>query len=137
MIRIDFLESEGEPTLWILIDSPLDREKLCTLLSRLAENQVRSVDTGENPQLFKHAPRVANLILAREEGDAGSSPVTFSNPRRELAWRLSPESWLAISRLVCEMLPNRHHYVDYPDTTVYISYLEKLRDEPLIPEDRR
>jgi hypothetical protein len=129
MIDLDFSDSQGVPTLWIIVSDRKDFAPLRQLVLELSNGSRDSIDVLFDRDLFRaHASvQSLNFVAASESKKAGVD----MNPGirgHAFVWKQPRFDWdTALQKIDAMESRPGHQYFEYPKITIMVSVGEGLR----------
>ena len=130
MIDLDFGDSQGVPTLWIIVNDRKDFAPLRQVILELSNGSRDSIDVLFERELFHAHASVQSLIfVATSESKTAEVYVNPTISGYELVWRQPILDWdTALQKIDAMESSAGHQYFDYPNITIMVSVGEGLSE---------
>ena len=128
MIDLDFGDSQGVPTLWIIVNDRNDFAPLRQLVLELSNGSQDSIDVLLDRQSFRAHASVQSLsFVAASETKKGEVDIRSGISGRGIVWKQPRLDWdTALQKLDAMHSRPGHQYFDYPNITIMVSVGEGL-----------
>src|SRR4029077_6629329 len=128
MIDLDFGDSQGIPTLWIIVNDRKDFAPLRRLFLELSNGSRDSIDVLSDQELFRASASVQKLnFVAAPETKKGEVDISSGLAGRGIVWKQPTLAWdTALQKLDAMHSGPGHQYFIYPNITIMVSVGEDL-----------
>jgi hypothetical protein len=128
MIELDFGESQGVPTLWIIVNDRKDFGPLRQLILELSNGSGDSIDVLFDRELFRASASVQSLNFAvTSETKKGKVDISLGISGSGFVWKQPALDWdTTLQKLDAMHFRPGHQYFDYRNIAIMVSVGEGL-----------